>query len=136
MHRRFTETRLGELRMLNQNTFFAVSEISDDFKTPSACHFIYGDCEYLCLSFRLHIIYHSFDALTLRLLLFSSSPLPSTPAVNATEDAVETEGLTHEAFEQVRLHRLFLRPMSYVLCHKSSFCDADMQYADMQICSR
>ena len=39
----FIQTRLPELRMLNQNTFFSLHEISDDFKTPSACHLIYGD---------------------------------------------------------------------------------------------
>mmetsp|Transcript_10084 Transcript_10084/g.16570 ORF Transcript_10084/g.16570 Transcript_10084/m.16570 type:complete len:131 (-) Transcript_10084:119-511(-) len=40
---RFAETKLPELKLLNQNTFFTISEISDDFKTPSACHFVYGD---------------------------------------------------------------------------------------------
>eukprot|EP00597_Dinobryon_sp_UTEXLB2267_P012128 CAMPEP_0170114646 /NCGR_PEP_ID=MMETSP0020_2-20130122/10864_1 /TAXON_ID=98059 /ORGANISM="Dinobryon sp., Strain UTEXLB2267" /LENGTH=96 /DNA_ID=CAMNT_0010341745 /DNA_START=114 /DNA_END=400 /DNA_ORIENTATION=- len=34
---------MPELRALNQNTFFAVSEIHDDFKTVSRCHFVFGD---------------------------------------------------------------------------------------------
>lgn len=36
---------MPELRILNQNTFFSVAEISDQFKTPSSCHFVYGDGE-------------------------------------------------------------------------------------------
>jgi hypothetical protein len=40
---RFVKTQLPELRMLNQNTFFTVSEINANFKTDSACHIIYGD---------------------------------------------------------------------------------------------
>jgi hypothetical protein len=41
--RRFIETKLPELRILNQNTFFSIAEINDKFKTKSSCHFIYGD---------------------------------------------------------------------------------------------
>jgi len=33
--------------MLNQNTFFSLSEITDNFETKSACHLIYGDGKYL-----------------------------------------------------------------------------------------
>jgi hypothetical protein len=29
--------------MLNQNTHFSITELNDDFETPSACHIIYGD---------------------------------------------------------------------------------------------
>ena len=29
--------------MLNQNTFFTVTEIDDSMKTDSACHFVFGD---------------------------------------------------------------------------------------------
>lgn len=36
---------MPELRVLNQTTFFSVAEISNQFKTPSSCHFIYGDGE-------------------------------------------------------------------------------------------
>jgi hypothetical protein len=43
--RRFIETKLPELRWLNQRTFFGQAEISDEFKTPSAIHVIYGDCK-------------------------------------------------------------------------------------------
>ena len=35
--------RLPEIKMLNPNTFFTVSEINDNYKTPSALHIIYGD---------------------------------------------------------------------------------------------
>lgn len=40
---RFVETKLPELRLLNQNTFFSVTEISDQFETDSAVHINYGD---------------------------------------------------------------------------------------------
>ena len=39
----FIMTKLPEIRMLNQNTFFSVTEINDNFETNSACHIIYGD---------------------------------------------------------------------------------------------
>lgn len=29
--------------MLNPNTYFSVSEINDNYQTPSALHLIYGD---------------------------------------------------------------------------------------------
>lgn len=29
--------------MLNQNTFFTLTEIDDSMKTDSACHFVFGD---------------------------------------------------------------------------------------------
>lgn len=29
--------------MLNQNTFFTLTEIDDAMKTDSACHFVFGD---------------------------------------------------------------------------------------------
>jgi hypothetical protein len=45
---RFVKTQLPELRMLNQNTFFTVSEINANFKTDSACHIIYGDGACVC----------------------------------------------------------------------------------------
>jgi hypothetical protein len=36
--------RLPELRQLNQNTFFHLAEINDNFvTTQSTCHIIYGD---------------------------------------------------------------------------------------------
>lgn len=41
--RHFIATRVPELRMLNQNTFFSLSEITDSFQSKSACHIIYGD---------------------------------------------------------------------------------------------
>ena len=41
--RRFVETRLPELRMLNQNTFFEISEMPENIKVESAVHVIYGD---------------------------------------------------------------------------------------------
>jgi hypothetical protein len=39
---------MPELRVLNQNTFFASAEISEEFQTPSAVYFVYGDskCSY------------------------------------------------------------------------------------------
>ena len=40
---KFLETRLSEIRMLNPNTFFSVESISDELKTDSAVHFVYGD---------------------------------------------------------------------------------------------
>ena len=39
----FVLNKLPELRMLNQNTFFSVTEINSNFKTNSACHVIFGD---------------------------------------------------------------------------------------------
>lgn len=33
--------------MLNQNTFFSLSEINDSFQSKSACHIVYGDRKYL-----------------------------------------------------------------------------------------
>jgi hypothetical protein len=39
----FVNTRLPELRMLNQNTFFTITEIDDAMKTDSACHVVFGD---------------------------------------------------------------------------------------------
>jgi hypothetical protein len=39
----FVNKRVPELRMLNPNTFFALHEISDDMKTESAVHLVYGD---------------------------------------------------------------------------------------------
>lgn len=39
----FVYTKLPELRMLNQNTFFTLTEIDDVMKTPSACHLVFGD---------------------------------------------------------------------------------------------
>lgn len=41
--RRFVETKVPELRMLNQNTFFSVAEISNEFETESAIHVNYHD---------------------------------------------------------------------------------------------
>lgn len=43
MFRRFTETTLVDIKMLNQNTFFSFAEISDEFESPSGCFLIYGD---------------------------------------------------------------------------------------------
>jgi hypothetical protein len=40
---KFVYTKLPELRMLNQNTFFTLTEIDDSMKTPSACHVVFGD---------------------------------------------------------------------------------------------
>ena len=40
---KFVRTTLPEIRSLNPNTFFQVQEITDQFKTESACHVIYGD---------------------------------------------------------------------------------------------
>ena len=39
----FVKAEMPTLRMLNQNTFFSVTELNDSFETPSACHIIYGD---------------------------------------------------------------------------------------------
>ena len=39
----FVMNKLPEIRMLNQNTFFSVTEINSNFQTNSACHIIYGD---------------------------------------------------------------------------------------------
>ena len=43
LFRRFVETKVPELRMLNQNTFFSVAEISNEFETESAIHVNYHD---------------------------------------------------------------------------------------------
>ena len=40
---RFVETKLPEIRMLNQNTFFSVTEIANQFETDSALHINYDD---------------------------------------------------------------------------------------------
>ena len=39
----WTKAEIPTLRMLNQNTFFSVTELNDSFETPSAVHIIYGD---------------------------------------------------------------------------------------------
>ena len=39
----FVEAKLPEIRMMNQNTFFSVTEISDQFETDSALHINYND---------------------------------------------------------------------------------------------
>lgn len=39
----FVESKLPEIRMMNQNTFFSVTEISDQFETDSAMHINYKD---------------------------------------------------------------------------------------------
>ena len=41
----FVMNKLPELRMLNQNTFFSVTEINSNFKTNSACHVVFGDVD-------------------------------------------------------------------------------------------
>ena len=40
---KFVRTTLPEIRSLNPNTFFQVQEITDQLKTESACHIVYGD---------------------------------------------------------------------------------------------
>ena len=47
----FVKKSLPEIRQLNQNTFFSVTELNDGFETPSAMHVIYGDgaCWFLFL---------------------------------------------------------------------------------------
>ena len=60
---------MPELRVLNQNTFFATAEISEEFTTPSAIFFVYGDGKNIVLFcfvfiFKLISIYYN-------LLLFS-----------------------------------------------------------------
>lgn len=45
------ETKLPELRWLNQRTYFLQAEISEEFKTPSAIHFVYGDRKALQFGF-------------------------------------------------------------------------------------
>jgi hypothetical protein len=45
--RRFIETKLPGLRVLNQNTFFALTQIPDSFDSSSACHVIFGDSKIL-----------------------------------------------------------------------------------------
>ena len=35
--------KLPEIRLLNPNTYFTVTEINDNYQTPSALHVIYGD---------------------------------------------------------------------------------------------
>ena len=39
----FVRNKLPELRMLNQNTYFVLTEINHHFDTPSSCHILYGD---------------------------------------------------------------------------------------------
>ena len=39
----FVESKLPEIRMMNQNTFFTVTEISDEAETDSAMHINYDD---------------------------------------------------------------------------------------------
>ena len=39
----FVYAKLPELRMLNQSTFFTLTEIDDSMQTDSACHFVFGD---------------------------------------------------------------------------------------------
>jgi hypothetical protein len=43
LNRHFINQKLPELRLLNQNTFFSVTELTDAFTTDSAVHVIYGD---------------------------------------------------------------------------------------------
>lgn len=43
--RNYVLNKLPEIRMLNQNTFFQISEIPDVMQSPSACYFVYGDGE-------------------------------------------------------------------------------------------
>jgi hypothetical protein len=46
-YRNFVQKSLPEIRMLNQNTFFTVTEIDHNFKAASACHILYNDCKWL-----------------------------------------------------------------------------------------
>jgi hypothetical protein len=39
----FIFTKLPELRMLNQNTFFTITEIDDAMTSESACYVLFGD---------------------------------------------------------------------------------------------
>ena len=86
--------------MLNQNTFFAVSEIDHQYKTPSACHFIYGDGKYLRVLF-----VNTFLLLCLILLLWHIWHFCTHPGnlVQNTEEMVRTDGLSDKQFEQVTL---------------------------------
>eukprot|EP01041_Mallomonas_annulata_P008657 gene8657-17862_t len=43
---RFLETELAEIRMLSPRVFVSVDEISQDYKTQSTIHIIYGDDAY------------------------------------------------------------------------------------------
>jgi len=42
---KFVYDKLPELRMLNQNTFFSITELNEEFTSKSACHVVYGDHE-------------------------------------------------------------------------------------------
>lgn len=51
----FINTSLAELRDLNPNTFFSISEMNNDnfVRTQSSGCFIYGDCKiFLCALFK------------------------------------------------------------------------------------
>ena len=39
----FIETKLPEIRMLNQNTFFSITELANEMETDSAVHISYMD---------------------------------------------------------------------------------------------
>ncbi len=78
------ETKLAQLKMLNQNTFFSLSEIGDNFKSKSACHIIYGDSK---LPYLVSI--KMFDAFDIE---------------NNTEDFIDTSNLSLGDFEQVGVY--------------------------------
>ncbi len=79
------ETKLAQLKMLNQNTFFSLSEIGDNFKSKSACHIIYGDSK---LPYLL-VLMNVFDAFDIE---------------NNTEDFIDTSNLSLGDFEQVGVY--------------------------------
>ena len=96
--RRYVETKLPELRTLNQNTFFFCAEINEQFKADSACHLIYGDGKIVFYSILMYLTkYHNAYILFFYYIYFLF-------VVNCTEEAVLTSGLSCADFEKVRLH--------------------------------
>jgi hypothetical protein len=79
--------------MLNQNTFFSLSEIGDNFKSKSACHIIYGDRKSATRHFSPN------NNRYIVIICFSG---------DNTEDYIETANLSPEAFEEVRWMSIWL----------------------------
>ena len=40
---KWVNNKLPSIQKMNQNTFFSVNDIGEDWETESRCHFVYGD---------------------------------------------------------------------------------------------
>ena len=87
--------KLPEIRLLNPNTYFTVTEINDNYQTSSALHVIYGDKDDTGSSSSLL----SLLLLLLLLTIISLTSLISLIIIISLESEILVKGLTAEDME-------------------------------------